>query len=151
MASDATPSPETDPAPDTWLPVRAPHPTPETQRFWDATAQGRIELARCTGCSLIPWYPRSICPDCQGTDWVWEALAGTGTVYAYSVTRAGGGRAWKAHLPFVVAYVELDEGPRMLTNIVDCDPDDITIGMAVTAVFDNTGEQTALVRFRPSG
>jgi len=131
------------------LPVRAPHPTVETQRFWDGTAEDRIELARCTSCSFIPWPPRAVCPDCQSTDWTWETLSGNGTVYSFSVTRAGVSRTWKEHLPIVIAYVQLDEGPTMMTNIVDCEPDTVRIGLAVEAVFDDTGEGTSLVRFRP--
>lgn len=133
------------------LPIKAPQPNAETQPFWDATAQGRIELAKCEQCGFIPWYPRSMCPDCQGTDMTWQTMSGRGTVYSYSVTRAGAGRAWREHLPFVVAYVQLDEGPIMMTNVVDCDPNDVMIGMAVTAVFDDTGEGASLVRFRPTG
>lgn len=133
------------------LPAKAPHPTVETQPFWDATAQGRIDLAVCDACGFIPWYPRGVCPDCQSTDLTWTTMSGKGTVYSYSVTRAGVGRAWREHLPFVLAYVQLDEGPIMMTNIVDCDPDSVTVGMAVTAVFDDTGEGTALVRFAPTG
>jgi len=132
------------------LPTYPPEVTPETQPFWDATAQGRIDLAVCDSCGFIPYYPRSICPDCQGTDMTWTTMSGNGTVYSFSVTRSGGGRAWREQLPFVLAYVQLDEGPIMLTNIVDCDPDTVTIGMAVTAVFDDTGEGTALVRFTPT-
>ena len=132
------------------LPARPPLPNAETQPFWDATAEGRIELPRCGDCDLVIWYPRSICPDCQSTDLTWQSMSGAGTLYSYSVTRAGGGRAWREHLPFVVAYVRLDEGPTMLTNIVDCDPDDLEVDMAVTAVFDDTGEGNALVRFRPA-
>lgn len=131
------------------LPARPPKPNLETQPFWDATAEGRIDLPRCTQCDLVIFYPRLICPDCQSADLEWQTMAGTGTVYTYSVDHAGGGRTWKEHAPFVVAYVELDEGPRMLTNIVDCDPADVSVGMAVTAVFDDTGEGNALVRFRP--
>ena len=77
-------------------------------------------------------------------------MSGNGTVYSYSVTRAGVGRAWKEHLPFVVAYVQLDEGPIMMTNVVGCDPEIVEIGMAVTAVFDDTGEGTSIVRFTPA-
>lgn len=134
-----------------YLPAKAPYPTPETQRFWDATAEGRIELLVCDSCGFIPFYPRFICPDCQSTDMTWTTMSGHGTVYSYSVTRAGGGREWKEHLPFVVAYVQLDEGPIMMTNIVDCDPDSVATGMAVTAVFDDTGEGTAIIRFKPVG
>lgn len=134
----------------TFLPSKPPVPNVETQRFWDGTAEGRIDLLKCDRCGLIPWYPRLICPDCQSTDMTWQTMAGTGSVYSYSITRAGVGRAWKEHLPFVVAYVQLDEGPVMMTNIVDCDPEIVEIGMAVTAVFEDTGEGTAIIRFRPS-
>lgn len=132
------------------LPTKTPRPTPETQPFWDAAAAGRIELARCDSCGLIPWYPRSICPNCQSTSRTWQELSGTGTVYSYSVTRAGGSRAWREHLPYVVAYVQLAEGPIIMTNIVDCDPESVSIDMPVSAVFDATEEGAALVRFAPA-
>jgi uncharacterized OB-fold protein len=77
-------------------------------------------------------------------------LSGRGTVYSYSVTRAGGSRAWREHLPYVVAYVQLDEGPIIMTNIVDCDPETVRIDMAVSAVFDATEDGAALVRFAPA-
>ena len=132
------------------LPAKAPYPTVENKPFWDATAQGRIDLAKCDNCGFIPWYPRLICPDCQSTDMTWTTMSGKGTVYSFSITRAGGGRAWKEHLPFVLAYVQLDEGPIMMTNIVDCDVESVEIGMPVTAVFDDTGEGSAVVRFAPA-
>ena len=131
------------------LPTRPPQPNVETQRFWDAAAEGRIELPRCDACELVIWYPREVCPDCQSTDMTWITLSGRGTVYSYTVARSGASRSWKEHLPFVVAYVRLDEGPTMLTNVVECEPDSVSIDMAVTAVFDDTGEGSALVRFRP--
>jgi len=132
-----------------YLPAKPPHPTIETQPFWDATAQGRIDLAKCDVCGFIPFYPRLICPDCQSTSMTWTTMSGQGTIYSYSVTRAGVSRTWKEHLPFVLAYVQLDEGPMMLTNIVDCDVDAVEIGAPVTAVFDDTGEGTAIIRFTP--
>jgi len=132
------------------LPAKPPHPNLETQRFWDGTAEGRIDLARCDDCGFIPWYPRLMCPDCQSTNMTWETMAGTGTVYTFSITRAGVSRSWKEELPFVVAYVQLTEGPIMMTNVVNCDPDTVFIGMAVQAVFDDTGEGTAIIRFAPA-
>lgn len=129
------------------LPTGEPNVTHETKPYWDATAEGRLDLPRCPACDLVIWYPRSICPDCQNTDLVWETMSGAGTVYSYTVTRAGVGRKWREHLPLVVAYVQLAEGPIVLTNIVDVDPDTVTIGMAVTAVFDDTGHDNAILRF----
>lgn len=131
------------------LPSRPPTPNAETKRFWDATVEGRIELPRCPACDLVIYYPRSICPDCQSTELEWQTMAGTGTIYSFTIARSGVGRRWKEHLPFVVAYVRLDEGPTMLTNIVGCEVEDVAIDMAVTAVFDDTGEESSLVRFRP--
>lgn len=131
------------------LPAQPPLTNVETQRFWDATAEGRIELPRCGACDLIIWYPRNVCPDCQSTDLTWTALSGRGTVYSYTVARGGASPGWKQHLPYVVAYVRLDEGPTLLTNLVDCDPESLAIGTAVAVVFDDTGEGSALIRFRP--
>ena len=75
--------------------------------------------------------------------------SGRGTVYSFSITRKGAG-VWAEHSPYVVAYVELDEGPRVLTNIVGCDVDDVHIGMAVAVVFDPTPAGPAVYRFEPS-
>ena len=132
------------------LPAKAASPNLESQPFWDATGEGRIDLPRCTSCGLVVFYPRGVCPDCQSTDLVWETMAGTGEVYSFSITRSGGSRRWREHLPYVVAYVKLDEGPTMLTNVVGCDPETVEIGMRVKAVFDDTGEGHALVRFEPA-
>ena len=121
------------------LPTGEPNITHDNRRYWEGTAAGRIDLPRCTACDFVIWYPRSICPDCQSMDLTWETMSGKGTVYSYTITRAGVGRKWREHLPLVVAYVQLDEGPIVLTNIVDTDPDRVEIGMAVEAVFHDTG------------
>jgi len=93
------------------------------------------------------WYPKGVCTECGSTDLEWIEASGRGEVYSYSTTwRAFGEYAQAA--PYVVAYVELAEGPRVLTNIVGCEPSAISIGDPVVAVFENTGEGNALVRFR---
>lgn len=132
------------------LPAPAPLVNPETKPFWDATAEGRLLLPRCDGCQQLIWYPRAICPSCHHASTTWEELSGRGTVYSFTVTRKGQGR-WASAAPYVVAYVELDEGPRLLTNVVDCDPDAVHIGQPVEVAFADTGEGTALPRFRPRG
>ena len=130
------------------LPTPAPVVNAETQRFWDATAQGRLELPRCDGCQFVIWYPRALCPRCHRTDVTWVELSGRGEVYSFTVTRRGQGR-WTDVTPYVLAYVELAEGPRILTNVVECDPDDVRIGLPVEVAFADTGEGNALPRFRP--
>ena len=130
-----------------------PTPTPpvnlETRPYWEAAARGVLRLPRCDRCGLVIFYPRSRCPQCRSQDTTWIDLSGRGTVYSYTVTRRIGGR-WREHTPLVVAYVELAEGPRMLTNLVDCDPEAVAIGMPVAVVFDPAGDGVAIPRFTPA-
>lgn len=132
------------------LPAFAPPVTPETKPFWDATAEGRLVLPRCTSCQTVIWYPRSFCPACHTEGVEWIDASGEGTVYSYTVTHKGDG-PWRAVSPFVLAYVELDEGPRVLTNIVDCDPATVTVGQRVSLRWDPTDEGPAIPRFAPAG
>jgi uncharacterized OB-fold protein len=125
----------------------APEVAPELAEFWAATAEGRLLLRRCTVCAEAIWYPRPICPFCHSTRTVWEQASGRGHIYTFSVVRRGMGGY--ADAPYVLAYVELAEGPRVMTNIVDCDADRVEIGQAVELVFHRTAEGTALPRFRP--
>jgi uncharacterized OB-fold protein len=136
---------------ETSLPAPAPYISPEVKPFWDATAEGRLVAPRCDKCQALIWFPRPFCPACLSTDVTWVDLSGRGTVYSFTVNRRGA-----ADLPeyrnvgvYVLAYVELEEGPRMMTNIVDCDPDSVRIGQPVEVVFHDTGHGSALPRFRP--
>ena len=131
------------------LPASAPAISPETADYWAATAEGRLLLKRCDACGTVIWYPRGICPDCHSTDTSWFEGSGTGHIYSWTVSRRGEG-PWREVAPYVLAYVELDEGPRVMTNIVDCDVDALAIGQRVTAVWDDTGQGNALLRFRPA-
>ena len=133
------------------LPAPAPPVQPEVKQFWDATAEGRLLLPRCTDCQGVIWYPRPYCPQCGSLKVEWIQASGRGTIYSFTVNRRG-----QADMPeyrnagtYVLAYVELEEGPRVMTNIVDCDPDSVAIGQAVEVVFHDTGQGNALPRFRP--
>jgi hypothetical protein len=131
------------------LPAPAPAINPETRPYWDATLQGKLLLRTCNNCGTVIWYPRSLCPACGSFDTGWTQAAGTGTIYSFAVTRRGAG-AYAAAAPYVLAYVELAEGPRMMTNIVDADIDSLRIGDPVEVVFHDTGQGAALPRFRPA-
>ena len=134
------------------LPAPAPLVLPEVKPFWDATAAGRLLLPRCAECQAVIWYPRPFCPACASTHVEWIEASGRGTVYSFTVNRRGQADLadYKDAGVYVLAYVELAEGPRMMTNIVDCDPDTVRIGQAVEVVFHDTGQGTALPRFRPA-
>jgi uncharacterized OB-fold protein len=131
------------------LPAPTPRVNAETKPFWQATAEGRLSLPHCNACGFVIWYPRARCPECHSTDVRWQDASGGGTIYSFSITRKGQG-AYREAGPYVLAYVELDEGPRVLTNIVDCDPEALEVGQRVRVVFHDTGEGTALYRFTPA-
>jgi uncharacterized OB-fold protein len=137
---------------ETVLPAPAPVVLPEVKEFWDATAQGRLLLPRCSDCNTVFWYPRPYCPACASLNVAWVDASGRGTVYTFTINRRGAADLpeYRNIGPFVLAYVELEEGPRMLTNIVECDPDTVRIGQKVELVFQDTGQGTALPRFRPA-
>lgn len=132
----------------TGLPAPAPAVNHETKPFWDATLEGRFLLKRCDACQAVIWYPRDLCPVCHGTETSWFESAGRGTVYSYTVVRRGQGE-YREAAPYVVAYVELEEGPRVLTNLVGIDPDEVAVDLAVEVVWHDTGEGAALYRFTP--
>ena len=136
------------------LPAPRPPFNPEAAPFWTAAAEGRLVLPVCDACGHHIWYPRSWCPAC-GTDAItWTELSARGTVYARTVLRKGMG-PWGAAAPYVVAYVELAEGPRVLVNIVTDDPETVVIGTPVAATFvaiDDDAEgkpPQAILRFTP--
>ncbi len=132
------------------LPAPPPATNPETLEFWQATKQGRLLLSRCPACGLHIWYPRAICPDCHSHPTEWVQAAGTGTIYSFTIIRSHAPGPYAGIGPYVVAYVELTEGPRMLTNIVGCDLEKVRIGEAVDVVFADAGQSGSLPRFRLS-
>ncbi len=131
------------------LPTPVPEVTSETAGFWSATAEGTLLLPRCDHCDSVIWYPREFCPACGSLEVTWIPASGRGTVYSFTIIRRPV-PPYEGAAPFVVAYVELEEGPRVLTNVVDCDVEEVEIGMPVEVVFHDTGEGSALYRFRPA-
>ncbi len=102
----------------------APTPTPETEAFWAATRAGKFLVKTCKECQRAHWYPRALCPLCFADATEWREASGRGRIYSFSIMR-------RAPQPYAIAYVELAEGPMMMTNIVGCDFDEIAIGQAV--------------------
>ena len=111
--------------------IPAPTVTSETEPFWNAAREGRFVVPTCGSCGKAHWYPRAICPFCASGKVQWRNASGRGTIYTFSVMR-------RAKEPYAIAYVTLAEGPTMMTNIVDCDFDKLSIGQAVGVVFKDT-------------
>ena len=100
----------------------------ENQPYWDAAAQGRLMVKFCAACGQNHFYPRALCPHCLSPATEWRVSGGAGTVYSFSVMR-------RVPQPYAIAYVTLDEGVTMMTNIVDCDFDALAIGQRVKVAF----------------
>jgi uncharacterized OB-fold protein len=123
--------------------IPAPVPNPETQEFWDAAQEGRFLIRHCSACGRAHWYPRAICPFCFSNRTEWREASGRGTVYSFTVMR-------RAPEPYAIAYVTLEEGPAMMTNIVECDFARLAIGQPVQVSFRPTEGGPPVPVFRPA-
>jgi len=124
-----------------------PRRTPISSAYFDAAKEHRLVLQRCPRDGVF-FYPRTRCPECLGDDWSWETMSGRGVVYSFTVDRVGHDPAQRARLPLVIAIVELEEGPRLTSNIVECSPEEVDIGMSVEVVFEDF-DRESLIQFRP--
>lgn len=130
-----------------------PKSDPVTAPFWDSLKRESIEVQRCDDCSAFVFYPRALCPHCSSRQLKWTPVSGRGRIYTLTIVHKGPGSAFKGDAPYVVALVELDEGCRMMTNIIDvaADPDEVKIGMPVEIVYDHVTAEVTLPKFRPVG
>lgn len=124
-------------------PLDAPLVDAATEAYWNAAREGVLRIKRCTACTKLHWYPRALCPYCFG-DTEWVDARGLGTIYSVTVTRRAGPVA------YALAYVTLDEGVTMLTNIVDCDLDALRIGDRVKVRFKPAEGGFAVPMFAPA-
>ncbi|MCZ7526791.1 MAG: Zn-ribbon domain-containing OB-fold protein [Acidimicrobiia bacterium] len=111
-----------------------PVPDADTQPYWDAASRGELVFMRCRACDSAYLYPRARCPRCWSTDTDWEHSAGTGTVYSYTVVHQNLAAPFRERVPYVLAVVELDEGPRLMTNL-DVAPPAVRVGQRVEVRF----------------
>lgn len=127
-----------------------PHPNEVSQPFWDAAKRHELQIQRCNACGTSIFYPREACPECLAADLIWIPVSGKGRLYSYTIAQAPTHPAFADDVPYVIAIVELEEGPHITTNLVGCLPDQVTIGMPVVASFEDVNEETTLVKFRPA-
>jgi uncharacterized protein len=125
-------------------PIPAPEINPGDEVYFDAAAAGKLLIKQCIDCGEPHFYPRPLCPHCFSERTQWVQASGRGTVYTYSITRRAG------PIPYAIAYVTLEEGVTMMTNIVDCDLDEIRIGQPVRVVFKPTEGAAVVPCFTPA-
>lgn len=128
-----------------------PTPDLETQPFWDAAKEERLAIKRCNACSEFHFYPRPFCPSCWSDDVEWVDASGRATLYTWSVVYQNDLPPWPERVPYVAAVVDLAEGPRMQTNVVDCEFDALEAGMPLEVTFRATSDEFTIPVFRPAG
>jgi uncharacterized OB-fold protein len=144
-----------------WFPDEMPVPgvNAETNGWWAAAAGHRLVVQRCTDCGQTRHPPGPICPRCRSTASEWFDLPGTGTVFSFTVVRQAFIASLADHIPYVVIAVELDGiepadgagGARLVSNLIDIDPADVSIGMEIEVAWEDMGPELAVPRFRPKG
>jgi uncharacterized protein len=133
------------------LPKPRPVPTPVSQPFWDALHDERVILQRCDECAAWVYYPRARCPECLSDRLEWHEVSGGGTVFTFTVTHQPTAPAFADEMPQLIAVVELDEGVRLTSTLVDAEPGAVHIGAHVVPVFDHGDDGLTLLRFRLGG
>lgn len=135
----------------TWQrPERLPLPQPDedAQPFWDALRKGELRIQHCTACGLLAHPPRAMCHECGSFEFEWQRVSGRGTVYTFAVTQQPIHPALVDQTPFATVVIELEEGPRLTSNLVDVPPDEIEIGLPVEVVFERVTDEVTLPLFR---
>jgi uncharacterized OB-fold protein len=121
----------------------------ETKPYWDAAKDGKLLIRRCSDCGTPHSYPRPFCPRCWSENVPWEEASGRATLYTFSTVFMNDLPPFNQRLPYVAAVVDLDEGPRMMTEIVDADAADLMLGMALEVTFRPLDDDLTAPYFRP--
>ena len=130
-----------------------PIPLPDalTAPYWAAAREQRLAVPHCRDCGQHHFYPKTVCPQCGSANLEWKNCTGEATVYSFTIVHRAPSPAFAARVPYVVATVKLAEGPHLMTNIVDCAPDAVKIGMRVRVAFEKLSDDITLPVFAPVG
>jgi hypothetical protein len=121
----------------------------DTRPYWDAARAGRLLVKRCADCGAAHFYPRPFCPRCWSSAVSWEEASGRAVLYTWSVVHHNDLPPFSDRLPYVAAVVDLAEGPRMMTNVVDCDEDQLRVGMPLQVAYREIAEHVTIPVFVP--
>jgi uncharacterized OB-fold protein len=122
----------------------------ESRPFWEALKRHELYVQRCRECGELRYHPRAQCTECLSPKTEWIRCSGKGKVYTFTATYQNPSPGFRESLPYIMAYVELDEGLTILTNIIDCKPEDVRIGMPVEVVYEDVTPEVTLTKFRPA-
>ena len=126
-----------------------PRPSTTTRPFWDGLNERKVQIQRCEGCDTWVFYPRRRCPSCLSDLLIWREVSGQGVLYTYTLARQPTAPHFADETPQQLAVVELDEGVRMTSTLVNVEPTDIVIGMRLRPYFDQVTDAVTLLRYQP--
>lgn len=127
-----------------------PSMSPETKTFWEGCHKGELLIQRCRDCGTFQFYPRAVCASCLSLNIEWVKSSGKGQVYTYTVIYQNRSPGFVDEVPYVLAYIDLEEGVRMMSNVINCPPEDVTIGMPVEVIFEHATGEITLPKFIPA-
>lgn len=134
--------------PDTARPKPLPVVTEESRPFWEGCKRGILLLQYCETCQHYQFYPRLYCMQCGADTLSWKQASGRGVIYSYTIIRQNKSPEFINDTPYNVAIIQLEEGPRLMSNIVDADPGTLQVDLPVTVVFDAVSDAISIPRFR---
>lgn len=126
-----------------------PQPTPEMAPFWEAARQHRLVVQRCRGCGRYRFPARDQCSQCLAREAEWVPVSGRGTVFSYAVMHQVYHPGFAGEVPYALVVIELEEGARLLSNLVGCPVEEVRVGMPVEVVFEDVSPEVTLPKFRP--
>ena len=129
---------------------RFPQPSSETQHYWQGCHEHELRIQHCRDCGNYQFYPRIICTSCmsQAVDWI--QTEGRGEVLSYTIITRAVSEGYAADVPYVVALIKLQEGPCMMSNVINCPHEEVSIGMPVSVVFEDWSEEISIPKFQPN-
>jgi len=127
-----------------------PYITEEAEPFWEACRQHKLIIQRCKDCGHVQFYPRVVCTKCWSDSLEWIETAGKGVIYSFTVVQRAPSPGFRPDVPYVIAIIDLDEGVRLMSNVIRCKPEDVRIDMPVIVEFDDVTEEVSLPKFRPA-
>ena len=125
-----------------------PQPTPWSKPFWEGCKKHSLLIQKCQDCQTVIFYPKMFCPDCLSSNIEWIKASGRGKVYSYMTVYSYQPTEFQEDLPYVVAVIELEEGVRLMSNIIECPPEKLKCDMEVEVVFEDVTEEITLPKFR---
>jgi len=127
-----------------------PTPSEDSRPYWEAVRNHELKLQQCRECSAFRFPPAEVCSECTADAYDWQPVSGKGRVFSFVIYYRAYHPGFRDELPYVVAVIELDEGPRMLSNVIGCKPEEVRCDMPVAVTFEDITDEASLPRFQPA-